>query len=98
MNSEALECKYTSSQTYNGYSAVTEVQAAKIKYEAELGQQATSLIFATNAVRLGRKTRKIAKQYSVNILDGKALSELLEVHIILFTDILQRLDKKRLQV
>lgn len=93
-----IQCKHTSSRTYDGYRAVTEVHSAKVKYEAELGKQVDHLIFATNAVRLGAKTRKAAKQYSVTVLDGKQLSALLDKHPVTFADIARRLDKKRLVV
>ena len=93
-----VQCKHTGHYSYDGYRAVTEVHSAKVKYEAELGKQIDTLIFVTNAMRLGAKTRKAAKQYSVNVVDGKELSKLLDLHVIQYKDVLQRLDKKRLQV
>jgi hypothetical protein len=93
-----VQCKHTGSRTYDGYRAVTEVHSAKVKYEAELRQQVTSLVFVTNAVRLGAKTKKAAKQYSVVVLDGKNLSELLGKHSVTYSDVVGRLEKVRLGV
>lgn len=97
-NAILVQCKHTGSRTYDGYRAVTEVHSAKVKYEAELGKYIDSLVFATNAVRLGAKTRKVAKQYSVEVLDGKFLSELLGKHSVTYSDVVSRLEKERLGV
>lgn len=93
-----IQCKHTSGGFYNGYKAVLEVHSAKVKYETELGKGIDSLILATNAERLGAETQKIAKQYSVEVLDGKALSGLLDKHVMTYADVINRLEKKRLRV
>jgi len=93
-----VQCKHTGGRIYDGYRAVTEIHAAKVKYEAELGKRVESLVFATNAVRLGAKTRKTAKQYSVEVLDGKNISELLDKYPVSYSDVVGRLEKERLGV
>ena len=93
-----IQCKHTGGSAYDGYRAVTEIHSAKVKYQDELGKEIYSLIFATNAIRLGEKTRKAARQYQVEVLDGKILNQLLKNNMITFSDIMNRLDKTRLQV
>lgn len=93
-----VQCKHTGGGSYDGYSAVTEVHSAKVKYEQELGKEVESLVFVTNAVRLGVKTRKAAKQYSVTVLDGAVLADLLKECTVTYEDVLSRLDKERLRV
>ena len=93
-----VQCKHTAGRAYDGYRAVTEVHSAKVKYEDELGKQIDSLVFATNAIRLGVKTRKAARQYTVAVLDGKNLSELLNEHSITYADVVSRLERERLSV
>lgn len=92
-----VQCKHTGA-SYNGYHAVTEVHSAKTKYEAELSKKVEGMVFATNAIKLSANTRKIAKQYSVLVLDGKNLSELLGKHPVTYADVVGRLDKERLGV
>ncbi|ADJ28734.1 SNF2-related protein [Nitrosococcus watsonii] len=93
-----IQCKHTSGSAYDGYKAILEVHSATVKYEAELGKRIDSWILATNAVCLGSATQKAAKQYSVEILDGKTLSRLLGRHAVTYADVLNRLEKKRLRV
>ena len=95
-NAMLVQCKHTEGRTYDGYQAVTEVHSAKIKYEDELGKQVHSLVFVTNAVRLGTRTRKAAKQYSVAVFDGKELSVLLGKDFVTYEDVVGRLEKERL--
>jgi SNF2 family DNA or RNA helicase len=93
-----IQCKHTGTRTYDGYRAVTEVHSAQVKYEDELGKRVESLVFATNAVRLGAKTRKAANQYSVVVLDGKSIDDLLSNTSVTYGDVMSRLNKKRLRV
>ena len=93
-----IQCKHTSGGKYDGYRAVTEVHSAKVKYEDALNKSIDTLVFATNAVQLGTKTRKAAKQYSVIVLDGKKINEFLNINSVTHGDIISRLDKKRLRV
>jgi hypothetical protein len=93
-----VQCKHTGTRTYDGCRAVTEVHSAQVKYEDELGKRVESLVFATNAVRLGAKTRKAANQYSVVVLDGKSIDDLLSNTSVTYGDVMSRLNKKRLRV
>ncbi len=93
-----IQCKHTGGRTYDGYRAVTEVHSARVRYEAEIGKSVGILVFATNAIRLGKKTREAAKQYVVEVLDGKRLDHLLKKHLITYSDVINRLDKERLHV
>jgi SNF2 family DNA or RNA helicase len=97
-NATLIQCKHTNGRTYDGYRAVTEVYTAKLKYEKELGKSVRELIFATNAVRLGTKTRKTAKEYMVEVVDGKQLQHLLKKHSVTYRDLMNRMNKNRLQV
>ena len=90
-----IQCKHTKTGAYDGYRAVTEVYSARVKYQEELGKEIQSLLFVTNATRLSTKTRDVARQYSVQVLDGKSLSDLLDKHPVTLADVLARLDKKR---
>ena len=65
------KCKHTNGRSYDGYRAVTEVHAAKVKYEEELDKIIDTLIFATNADRLSKRCKRAATQYEVTVLDGK---------------------------
>ena len=93
-----VQCKHTKGGLYDGYKAVTDVYSAGRKYENELGKQTETFIFATNAVRLGGRTRKLAKEYEVEILDGKSIAKLLQMHSVTYLDINSRLEKPRISV
>lgn len=91
-----VQCKHTRKPAYQGHKALIEVYSAKVKYENQLGKNVDSLIFVTNAVKLGNKTHSIAKEYAVDILYGKALSEYLGRHEVLYMDVVRRLEQSRL--
>ena len=93
-----VQCKHTIGNLYDGYRAIQEVHSAKVKYEAELNKRFERLIFITNAPRLGGKLRKLAKQYSVEVIDGNHLSELLSKHSVSYLAVVNRLNKKRIRV
>lgn len=93
-----VQCKHTRTNSYDGYRAVTEVHAAKVKYEAELNKKVIRLVFATNAVRLGTKSKRTAEQYSVEVCDGKGIGDLLKSHSVTFENVVERLEKTRLGV
>jgi len=93
-----VQCKHTIGNLYDGYHAIQEVHSAKVKYEAELNKRFERLIFITNAPRLGGKLRKLAKQYSVEVIDGNHLSELLSKHSVSYLAVVNRLNKKRIRV
>ncbi len=88
----------TIANLYDGYHAIQEVHSAKVKYEAELGKRFDRLVFVTNATRLGRKLRKVAKQYSVEVIDGSNFFDLLSKHSVSYQAVVNRLDKKRMSV
>jgi SNF2 family DNA or RNA helicase len=81
--------------SYEGYSAIQEVSNAKTIYSKYIGKNVSDLIFITNAIQLRNKTRKIAKQLEVSIIDGHELAKLCERHKITFTDVFTRLNKQR---
>jgi hypothetical protein len=68
------------------------------QYELSFKDKDISLYFITNAIRLDTQTRKIAKHYNVNIIDGNQLHDLLEKHKITSQKILQRLEKERWKI
>ncbi len=98
VRSSLIQCKHTKSSRYDGYSAVQQVFASKVKYGEARGIEFNRLIVATSAIHLSKRTRDLAKQYSVEIYDGKRLSRLLEVHQVRLLDVLRRQGKQRLQV
>lgn len=94
-----VQCKHTStSNGYSGYSAVKEVYAARPMYEKVLLKTINRLVFVTNATRLASETRSIAKEYGVEIIDRKGLTELLRNCSIKFSNINIRLNSKRLKL
>lgn len=93
-----VQCKHTTGAKYDGYKAISEVHSATVKYGVELEKEMKTLIFATNAKILSARTRKIAKQYKVNIYSYQEILELLAKHSISYEMILRRLQKKRMQV
>lgn len=94
-----VQCKHTSSSNnYSGYAAVAEVYAAKPVYEKYLSKPIERLIFVTNATRIAGETRQIAKDYGVEVVDGKDLARLMCKMEISFTQIISKLTAKRLKV
>jgi SNF2 family DNA or RNA helicase len=93
-----IQAKHTKRGRYDGYKAIQEIFGARPVYESEMGKTNSRLMFITNATALSKRTREVAQQCSVEILNGKALSDLVNKHQITFKQILIRLDKKRLKV
>lgn len=93
-----IQCKHTKNASYDGYKAIQEVQSAKIKYENGVGTTFTTLVFMTNAKQLSAKTRKLAKEYGVDIISHDQLSKQLDDHHVSFEQALNFLNKKRLNV
>jgi len=78
--------------------AIQEIVSAKPVYETVMGKSDSKLIFITNATALSKRTREVAKQCNVEVLNGKDFFELVEKHEITFKQIIDRLNKKRLNV
>lgn len=93
-----VQCKHTCSNNYSGYSAVSEVYAAKPMYEKSLAKPVERLIFATNATRLSTETRNVAKNYGVEIIDGRGLASLMKEIEIPFSRVASRLSSKRIKI
>lgn len=93
-----IQAKHTKRGRYDGYKAIQEIYAAKPVYESEMSKTNSRLMFITNATALSKRTREVAQQCGVEILNGKALAELVNQHQITFKQILIRLDKKRFKV
>jgi len=93
-----IQAKHTKRGRYDGYKAIQEIVGAKPVYESEMGKTGSRLMFITNATALSKRTREVSQQCSVEILNGKALADLVDKHKISFKQILIRLDKKRLKV
>lgn len=93
-----IQAKHTKRGRYDGYKAIQEIFGARPVYESEMGKTNSRLMFITNATALSKRTREVAQQCNVEILNGKALAELVNQHHITFKQILIRLDKKRLKV
>ena len=92
-----IQVKHTSGK-YDGYKAIQEVVGAKPVYQSSLGKNIKGLYFFTNATKLSKRSREIAKECSVNIYSGADLSDLLLKHHISYKAILARLDKSRMVV
>ena len=93
-----VQCKHTTGNLYDGYHAIQEVHSARVRYEAELNKSFDRLVFITNAARLSRQLRNLAKQYSVEVIDGNLLTDLLRKHRISYQAVLSRLNKDRISV
>lgn len=93
-----IQAKHTTRGRYDGYKAVQEIFAAKPIYEHQIGKNCSKLLFITNATMLSSRTREVAKQCGVEVINGNELSQLVEKHQITFKQILIRLDKKRMKV
>jgi SNF2 family DNA or RNA helicase len=93
-----IQAKHTKRGRYDGYKAIQEIVGAKPVYEAEMNKSNSKLMFITNATALSKRTREVAKQCNVEILNGNALAALVNKHQLTFKQLLQRLDKKRLKV
>ncbi len=96
--SALIQVKHTKKAAFDGYKAVQEVAAAEKLYASALGKEISTLYFVTNATKLSKKTRDVAKTLSVEIITGQSVSDLLDRHNITFHQVLVRLDKKRLEV
>jgi hypothetical protein len=92
-----IQAKHTKGR-YDGYEAIKEIVFAKPVYEEVTGKSDSTLMFITNATALSKRTREVAKQCNVEILNGTAFADLVEKHEITFKQIITRLDKKRLKV
>lgn len=94
-----VQCKHTSNtNSYSGYSAIKEVYSAKKMYEKALSKPISRLVFVTNATRLARDTRDIAKKYDVEVIDGNLLANLMNGVEISFSKISSRLLAKRIKI
>ncbi|MDO6705519.1 SNF2-related protein [Photobacterium sp. 1_MG-2023] len=81
--------------SYKGHSAVQEVANASELYSRSLKREVTHKIFITNATKLAKSTRNIAKQLSVDVIDGIQVEALCKQHEVRFEQIHIRLNKKR---
>ena len=95
---QLIQCKHTLSSKYDGYKAIQEVSSASVIYEKVLDRKADKLVFSTNAKILSTTAKKYAKDYDVEIISFKKLSELLERHNITYEMILKRLAQKPLKI
>jgi len=94
-----VQCKHTAtSNKYDGYRAIQEVFSSKVRYEDKLDRNFDRLIFITNAIRLGCKLKELAKEYSVETIDGTQIRGLLSKHTISFQSVSARLGKRRLSI
>ncbi|AIY65735.1 SNF2-related protein [Pseudoalteromonas piratica] len=93
-----IQAKHTTRGRYDGYKAVQEIFAAKPIYEHQIGKTSAKLLFITNATMLSSRTREVAKQCGVDVINGSELAQLVKKHQITFKQILMRLDKKRMKV
>ncbi|MCD4722467.1 MAG: restriction endonuclease [Desulfobacula sp.] len=95
-----IQCKHKNVKNtiYDGYKAILEVQAAKIKYENALDRSFSKLLFMTNALKLSGRTRKTAQEYNVEIMGQKELKQLLVTHPISIRDVYAFMNKKRLAI
>jgi len=92
-----IQAKHTKGR-YDGYEAIKEIVFAKPVYEQVTGKSESKLMFITNALALSKRTREVAKQCNVEILDGIEFAKLVEKHKITFMQIITRLEKKRLKI
>jgi len=92
-----IQAKHTKGR-YDGYEAIKEIVFAKPIYEKATGKANSKLIFVTNATVLSKRTREVAKQCDVEILNGDVFFNLVEKHQISFKQVLMRLDKSRFSV
>lgn len=94
-----VQCKHTAgSNSYSGYNAVKEVHSAKLMYEKALSKPVTRMVFVTNATTLAAATRGIAKEFGVDVIDGKELAALIKKVEIPFASVVSRLSAKRLKI
>ncbi len=92
-----IQVKHTKGR-YDGYKAIQEIFSAKPIYEKATGKTNSKLLFVTNATALSKRTREVAKQCEVEILNDDDFSNLVEKHQITFKQVLIRLDKRRFKV
>ncbi|MGB1090872.1 MAG: restriction endonuclease, partial [Oceanobacter sp.] len=94
-----IQCKHTASAgSYRGYKAVKEVESAERMYKKEFSKPINRLIVVTNATRLSADTGSIAKDYGVEVIDGRTLGPLADKHQIPLGKVTSRLQSKRLNV
>ena len=93
-----IQSKHTKNASYDGYKAIQEVHGAKVKYENAMNRSFQNLILMTNARQLSAKTRKIADEYGVQIISHDEICAMLEAKSISFSQVLDCLGKKRIDV
>jgi restriction endonuclease Mrr len=91
-----IQVKHTKGKSYSGgYNAVKEVHGSEPTYKKHFSKPQTDLFFITNATRFSAKAREVAKDCSVEIIDGNKLLDLLKKHQVSYTQIYSRLDQER---
>ena len=94
-----VQCKHTrTAGRYEGYKAIMEVQAARLKYENSLKRSFDTLVVATNARQISARTERIAKEYRVDIIDYSTFEKLLHTHQVSFEQMMAMLESQRLAV
>ena len=93
-----VQCKHTRSNSFDGHKAIREVYSARIRYEKALNRRFEHLVFMTNASKLSARTRDIAREYSVEVMDCAGVSQLLRQHSVTFKQTLSLMKTERLAV
>ena len=75
--------------------SISKIVFAKPVYEEAMGKNDSKLMFITNATALSKRTREVAKQCNVEILNSNEFSEVVEKYKINFKQIISRLDENR---
>lgn len=93
-----IQCKHTTNASYEGYKAIQEVVGSKPFYEKQIGKDVNELIFMTNAKKMTKKSRDIAKLSGVSIYDYQKIEELLSRYEVSLDKVISRLSKPRMSV
>lgn len=91
-----IQCK-TSRTLFKDPKAVREPCSAKVAYELGLGKYFVDLILCTN-VEVSSAVRKAAKTHGVKIWACKDISQMLDRHEVVYSEIEQKLDLERISI
>lgn len=97
-NKVLIQCKYTRSSVLTGHTAVTSLKIAQKIYERRLNKKFPQLLLVTNAPRISKEIRLLAKEDNVEIHNLGNLQKFLKKYSLSRADIFKRLEKGRLRI
>ncbi len=90
-----IQSKHYPDKLFDSGKAIREVYGARPKYEKLLSKKINKMIVMTSAKRISSTVKNEAKEYGVEIINGKDLNKLLDKHELSYNEIYALLDSDR---